>query len=58
MKVTTENGHTHDLSRLAIQELQQAKTANVADAIFDRFADLVPPCDRCGVWLAIDSVTL
>ena len=56
MKLTTENGHTYELDMLAIRELQAAKTANVAEAIFERFAPYVPRCDRCGVWFAVDDV--
>lgn len=58
MKITTENGHTYTLDRIAIHELQQAKRANDADAIFERFASHVPARDRCGVWQAVDDVTL
>lgn len=56
IRLVTEQGHCHDLDMIAIRELQKAKTGDVAEDIFNRFAPHVPRCDRGGIWFAVDSV--
>jgi hypothetical protein len=50
--------NTYHLERLAVSELQQVKRADVADAIFNRFAPIVPAKHRLAVWRAVDTITL
>ena len=49
---------TYVLERFAVAELQEAKRADVADAIFARFAQQVPLKDRLAVWQAACKITL
>ena len=52
-------GHkTHQLDRGTVDELQRAKTATEAEAIYNRLAPHVARCDRLAVWQRVDSVKL
>lgn len=56
MTIATEVGHAYELDMIAIRELQKAKNAADAEAIFNRFAPHVERRDRCGIWFAVDGV--
>ena len=54
--VKTERGRKYDLSDEAILRLLDAKTADVAEQVFNEFASHVRRCDRSDVWFAVDNI--
>ena len=56
IKVTTENGHSYELTETAVLMLMDAKNGRQADDAFEGFAPHVPHKDRSSIWFAVDDI--
>ena len=53
--VETERGHIHKISVVAVDRLRAARTAKIAELVFNDYADHIPRSERLDVWLACDD---
>ena len=54
MRITTENGHTYEISKETALRLLNATDGRQADDVFEGHAPHVPARDRGGVWFIVD----